>query len=235
MGQASYTMALEYLNRNPLLHMGMIEALRRNSAELLYSETDGVLLREKRSGAYMLSASNPDAGGKLVSKISGAELFLSHQDFLVPIIKNRFEYISVHDCLQAVYTGKNFLPLTGKFEIAVLGSTYEETVLNNYHLIDSPEYIYERIESGEMFGAFLGKNLLGFIGFHEEGSMGLLHVMPEYRRMGVGEVLESFLINFQLQKGWTPFCQIFSDNEASLHLQNKLGLEIEEKHLYWLI
>ena len=37
-----------------------------------------------------------------------------------------------------------------------------------------------------------------------------------------------------LEKGWVPFCQIFTDNEASVKLQQKLGLRIVRDTVYWI-
>lgn len=48
--------ALACLNRNRLLYLNMLEVLRRGSAELLYAGEGGVLLYDRGSGAYMLTA-----------------------------------------------------------------------------------------------------------------------------------------------------------------------------------
>ena len=227
-------MALSYLNRDPLLHTGMIEALRRDQAELLYVGKDGVLLNEKRSGAYMLSVSDADAGSRLIDTVDDAALFLTHQKYCLPFLIDKFKYKNILDFLQAVYTSKNSLPLSGQFDITVLGEEYVNEVLTHYRTMDNEEYIRGRIKSREMFGAFSSGVLVGFIGLHDEGSIGLLEVLPEYRRLGVGSLLESYMINNQLKKGWTPFCQVFENNKASISMQLKLGLSFSKEHLYWL-
>ncbi|MFQ7452543.1 MAG: GNAT family N-acetyltransferase [Flavonifractor plautii] len=38
-----------------------------------------------------------------------------------------------------------------------------------------------------MLGAFVDGTLAGFAGFHGEGSIGLLEVLPAYRRRGLGK------------------------------------------------
>jgi GNAT superfamily N-acetyltransferase len=100
--------------------------------------------------------------------------------------------------------------------------------------MNEAEYIHSRIEKREIYGAFINGKLAGFAGTHTDGSIGMLEVLPEYRRRGLGSELESFLINLHLSKSYTPFCQIFSDNAVSLGLQRKLGLQISGEHLYWL-
>ena len=75
---------------------------------------------------------------------------------------------------------------------------------------------------------------MGFIGRHPEGSMGLLLVLPEYRRRGYGAELESFMIEKILGEGRIPYAHIIEDNFNSLSLQRKLGCEAAEEKVYWL-
>ena len=75
---------------------------------------------------------------------------------------------------------------------------------------------------------------MGFIGFHDEGSMGLLYVDEAYRHQGVAASLESYLINRQLEWGWVPYGQIAVDNEPSKKLQEKLGLYLSSGTVWWL-
>ena len=55
--------ALACLNRNRLLYLNMLEVLRRGSAELLWAGEGGVLLYDRGSGAYMLTARDPGRPG----------------------------------------------------------------------------------------------------------------------------------------------------------------------------
>lgn len=81
---------IKYLMENQLLHIGMIEVINRNSAEILYSEDHGALLKEKISGAYMLSVESLDKGKSLIDALNEGNLFLVHQEFMTDyIIKKR--------------------------------------------------------------------------------------------------------------------------------------------------
>ena len=64
--------------------------------------------------------------------------------------------------------------------------------------------------------------------------MGMLEVLPTYRRLHIGTALESHLVNDALRRGWTPYCQIFVGNTASVHLQQRLGLVVSQNVLYWM-
>ncbi len=77
--------AISYLSGNPLLHMGMLEPIRRGSAQLLYASKDGVLLRERKCGAYMVSAVSyeRESRSSTPSPRGPGTLFTLHQPFLV--------------------------------------------------------------------------------------------------------------------------------------------------------
>ena len=76
--------------------------------------------------------------------------------------------------------------------------------------------------------------LAGFAGTHVEGTLGLLTVLPEYRRRGIATALESTAINRELQEGHVPYCHLYTDNLASRALQQSLGLSFADKNVWWL-
>ena len=85
-----------------------------------------------------------------------------------------------------------------------------------------------------MWGLFEDGKLAGFIGTHSEGSMGILEVFPEHRRKGYGMMLESYLIRWHLERGWTPFGHVIDGNEASVRLQQKAGMEKGDLPAIWV-
>lgn len=85
-----------------------------------------------------------------------------------------------------------------------------------------------------MWGLFDNGTLAGFIGMHDEGSMGLLEILPEYRRRGYGYLLEGCLIRLHLECGWVPFCHVVEGNDASMRLQEKLGMTFSELPAIWV-
>ena len=86
-----------------------------------------------------------------------------------------------------------------------------------------------------MLGGLVDGVLAGFAGIHQEGAMGMLEVLPQFRRRGLAEVLEAALIDQQLRRGRFPYCHVRHGNTASEALQQKLGLTFDENRtLYWL-
>ena len=101
-----------------------------------------------------------------------------------------------------------------------------------YHF--TVEDAIRHIELGLIYGAFEGGEMVAMIGQHYQGSMGLLEVKNSCRRKGYGSLMEKFLINALLEQGRIPYCQIIDDNDPSLALQSKLGLDISKNKLFWM-
>ncbi|QAA33015.1 GNAT family N-acetyltransferase [Clostridium manihotivorum] len=225
--------AIEYLMQNPILHIGMIEPIRRGSADILYADFDGVLIKELKSKAYMISVTSYEKGQELLNLIPKCSLIAVHQKYMVEYILNKFKLTKRFECFQTVYTGKTKREIKEELEVKPLEENQIEVILEHYDKLSMDE-IKELLRNKSLFGGYKEGNLIGFIGTHLEGSMGLLEIFPQYRRLGYGEVLESYMINLLIDKGLVPFAQIEVNNEKSIGLQKKLGFTISEDRLYWI-
>ena len=68
----------------------------------------------------------------------------------------------------------------------------------------------------------------------DDGSMGMLYVEDAYRRQGLAASLEGYLINKQREQGMIPYAHIVNGNEASIQLQERLGLNLSDPAIWWL-
>ena len=113
-----------------------------------------------------------------------------------------------------------------------------------YPGFDNPDYIIERIEAGAVYGAFFGDNtandtintLAGIIGIdYEEGSIGMLEgKAPVQASKSSATALETYAFNRALENGWIPYGQIIVGNEASMKLQESMGLHFSKSSVYWM-
>jgi len=223
--------ALEYLSRDYLLNIDMIECINRNTVKYFYAGDDGVLLTADDDYAYMLAADNAETAIRILRTVDFKVAVLHDTAMLQPVAEAfGLEYKGA--CLQAAYLGKNPLPESDA-DIRPLTQEHAQFVAEHNEMSDL-EYIKGRIAADDMFGAFDGDTLMGFIGTHEEGSMGMLEVLPEYRRRGLALALEQYVINRTLSKGYVPYVQLYTTNAASKALQERLGLSFADKNIIWL-
>ena len=235
---------ISYLKKDKLSHIEMIELIRRGKAVLHYFNKDGVLLQDLESGYLMATCDKEEKASILVDKMEAIlnhqekpAYIVAHQPYLRDLLAEKLDYEVLMECKQAVYTRKEVLPL--KKSIAEQYLFRELTIedlplVNQVYPYGDEKYLLERIQKGGLFGICKEEKLCGFIGIHADGSLGMLEVLPEYRRCGMAVLLETYLINHVLRLGWTPFGQVDVTNEASHRLQEKLGLCFSKNHLWWL-
>lgn len=229
------------LAKDKLHHMAMTELIARGQAKLLFHDGNGTLLQDRKSGAFFLTAKNREAGCAILDAVfketdcvqepGEIRLFVSHQEFMNDIIQERFSLQVPGACSQWVYTKKESLPAP-KADIRRLTAEFLQEVAAAYDLIPEAE-LKVRLQCGAVYGVFVEEKLAGFIGEHEEGGMGMLYVYPEYRGRGLAKALETYLINNTLQRGYTPFCQVFEGNDISERMQESLGLYCAKEKVWW--
>ena len=225
---------LEYLNGDYLLNVSIIEPIKRGTAEVLYASNDCVMVRDKNSDVIMLQTENTGLADRLLDSVPHSTTHIvAHNIALADLVEYKLGYKKRVPCNQAVYRKKPFAVENSGLEIRPMREEDAEEASGMY--FDSVEKALEHIRHGLVLGGYHNGKVAAMIGRHFEGSMGLLVVKEEYRRQGFGGVMEKYLINSLLEKGLTPYCQIIVGNTASLSLQRKLGLDVSENLLYWMI
>ena len=226
---------LAYLEQDVVLRIDMIEAIRRGRAEILYAAPDAVLL--KTCGWLMLLCCDTVEAGvlALAHRDDSCEGIVAHneasRDAVMRVIPS-FSHVS--PCWQAYYAGKEPIPMPDVCEVRPFRKEDVPFLMAHYDVVSEPDYFMERIDEGDMFAGYRDGKLCAFIGFHDDGSGGMLEVLPEYRRLGIGSAMEIFLHNEALRRGWTPYGQIFVGNEASRKLQQSLGMVVSDGEIYWM-
>lgn len=223
--------ALDYLKKEYLLNIDIMECIRRGLCDVLYASEDGVLIKAKNAPTFMLSCDSTEAALRITE---GREISLItiHQMEQKEALCKALGLHAGEECWQAAYTGKEPLPEDG-MDICPLDRRYAKTVSEVYWNL-SEESAKDMIDRQMLLGAFIDGELAGFIGWHEEGSEGMLEVLPAYRRRGLALALEKRIVNIDLARGHVPFGQLYLWNEPSRRLQEKIGMDFAEKHVCWL-
>lgn len=229
---------IDYLNRDRMANIDMLEVLALPKAVVVQSNENGVLL--EHDNVFFL-ANNPGVQEPFLKAIAdyppaGNGRLVVARDCAVQVaLEQDYGFQTVMECRHAVYNSTRPVPyaLPDDAEIHMLDQSHLDFVHTHYQMVDDVEYIRDRIKEG-MFGVFLHGQIAGFVGTHEERPMGLLEILPEYRRLGLAYALEAHLINHLLSLGRVPFCQVAMTNKPSIQLQEKLGLTFSETVIYWL-
>ena len=228
----------EKLMQDELGNIDVLEASRMPNVQTLAESEHGVLFMY--DGLYFLACEQEFV--ETFFPLIGEGLAESQSRLVVlrgaksrALLEEKLGFRTQMECYNAVYRSREPIAysLPEGAEIRKLDQSHVDFVHAHYHMVDDIGYIRERIEA-DLFGVFLRGEIAGFVGTHEERSMGLLEILPEYRRLGLAYALEAHLINHLLSQGRVPFCQVAIANDASIRLQQKLGLAISDQVIYWL-
>lgn len=217
-----------WVSRDPIGYGYLLDFFRRG-ARVCYAGEDGLVLKNDRFDICY-------AGGTAFSReLAESKLVLVEDKALAERLAARELRLEIMECVQCMYLKKE-PPQVPHSGILLRPLTREDLdfVLRNYHHPGSvAEHIRGRIDEG-MLGAEIAGELAGFIGVHEEGAMGLLEILPQFRRRGLAETLEAALIKQQLDRGFLPYAHVQIGNSVSEALQNKLGMTFDDRVLYWI-
>ena len=226
---------LAVLERDRVRHIDMIEAIKRGRAKLLYAAPDAVLL-ETRGWLLLLAADTVEAGIRALSaRTPESGAVVAHNEAARDAVKAVIpRWSHSNPCWQAYDPSMEQKPVPDVCEIRPFCKEDIPFILEHYHTVANEAYFEERIAEHSMFAGYKDGKLVAFIGFHDDGSGGMLEVLPEYRRLGIGSALEIYLRNEALRRGWTPYGQIFVGNEPSRQLQRSLGMIVSDDAIYWM-
>lgn len=211
----------------------IIESLARGRGELLYADGGNILVYDRKCANVMMTVTDRVRGEELLGLVPAeADSFQLSQDFMIQVLEERMGMHVDIQCVNACYTAgvqlavrhKDIRPLTAE----------DAAYVEEHYQYGSLFYIRERVSSGAMFGAYVDGVLAGFAGEHEEGSLGMLFVHPDFRRRGIGQSLEAFMVNRHLALGYTPYGQIAEGNAASFRLQERSGLYLSKGSVWWM-
>lgn len=221
------------LSKKKRKNIHIMEALGRGLADILYESGDNFIVYYHECKCVILQADNTEQAGKMIEYIpTDAASLIITQEELIDMLCEQCDMRVLLECKQVCYTKREVLPVRHK-DIRLLSLDALPYLVANYEH-DCEEYLRGRILANVMYGAYVEERLVGFVGMHDDGSMGMLYVDEAYRGKGLAVALESYIINRQLEQGFTPYCQVIVGNEASRRLQEKLGLYISEESVWWL-
>lgn len=228
--------ALHYLNLDRLQHINMLESINHNRAEILKAGKSGVLIYDKPSQTIMVSAIDLAAYQQLLADVPQIRACVIYQGWAKEFMEKRFSLIPEAAYYQAAYF-KSEYPIHTPSKLRVRQLKKKDIPLVQKHYMDSDDhkYMMSRVLDNALFAGFSEDNVIGFIGIHDEGSIGLIEVLRPYRRQGYGLELLNFMIAYYLQNNDVPYSQISTANVPSIRLHQKAGMVLSKKPVIWML
>lgn len=213
---------------------GIEKVLRRGTAEILERDDDGIFLFDTVSEAYMISSTDSGKAAQWILRHSDRnyKLLVASGDSIADFIKEKLSFQNVLKCYQLIFSGEK--PKLPKTSLETRHAAEEDLdfILAHYDIL-SREELTKIITRRKLIMGLLNGKPVGFVGEHLEGSLGILYILPEYRKQGFAAYLEKYQMNEMLRDGYIPFGQVEVGNEKSLNLQKKLGFKECSGFVYW--
>ncbi len=229
--------ALAFLAAEPLRHFSIATLVRNASAVMCHRCGDHLLIRipEAQGSFVAYAAGTMPVPPALTNLLDGTETLLYvESDEMEREVACRMPLGHTTNCVQF------YLPE----EVAVSG---DETGIIDLKPEDAPyihshytykevttvAYLAARIAAAPAVGVMVDGVLAGFVMTHEEMTMGVMHVLPAYRKLGLATRLNAAMVRRMRALGLPCIVEIVHDNHASLALAKSAGfLPLQKVH--WL-
>jgi 8-oxo-dGTP diphosphatase len=170
----------------------------------------------------------------LLEKSSNNTYFASVEDWMIPIIteKKRAEWILstiryfLSDDVEVPENKMEVIPLTTDHIGFIISQS-------NYKQFLTPAYLEERISKSISAAIFKKDKLVAWGLTHDDGALGSLHVLDEYRKKGYGKEILISLIHQNRKLGKVSFAQIEEKNTKATTLAEEIGF-VKDRRVSWI-
>jgi 8-oxo-dGTP diphosphatase len=229
--------ALRLLEKDKIRNCNMINFIEQYPIERIEIMGKSVLARGISDEIWnYISSENRDEFEKLIEKNRATDThFAVLEDWMLPYLTLSRTVVWQLTCIKLVFTHDVSSLPANKHNVIELKPEDAQYIYNHYgyQKYTSVEYITNRIKSGNALGIYEDSKLVAWIATHDDGAMGLLHVLPEYRRKGYGYELTVALIMYMYEQGKLPFIHIEEDNVKSMNLALKVGF-VKDRRIHWV-
>lgn len=109
---------------------------------------------------------------------------------------------------------------------------YEIQNTHAYGEFTDIEYVTKQITQGYNGCIRIDNRLVAWAITHDDGAIGFLYVLPEYRGKNYGYEITAYIANMLKDDNLPVYVHIEADNEHSIALSKKLGF-IEDRNVRW--
>jgi len=228
--------AIEVLEKDHLRNVNLINFIKGYPVRTIDIIGDSVMVRGKSYEDWVYISSNDI--NEFTSLVEGLTREDNHfaivESWMVPYLLNTRDVVWNLSCTKFYLPSYVELPEI-KNNIRPLSPGEGTYIYDNYSYRQyvCPDYIEDRIKNGIALGIYDGNKLVAWIMTHDDGCMGFINVLPEYRRMGYGIDLACALANKIRERGDLVFIHVEDSNMKSLLLARKMGF-VEYKEVHWL-
>ncbi len=224
-----------HLKKDEITNISTIGFIENNPITEVIEINNSYLIKGTSDVEWVYVVCNNENDIRVLLEKSGSNIyFASVEDWMIPIIteKRKAEWI--------LSTMRYYLPEEvevpeNKLEAIPLTTDHIGFIISqsNYKQFLTPAYVEDRITKS-ISAAIMKKDKLVAWGLtHDDGALGSLHVLDEYRKKGYGKEILISLIHQNRKLGKISFAQIEEKNLKATNLIVQLGF-IKDRRVSWV-
>jgi len=228
--------ALSILKKDVVKNVSMINLVDdKVFKELRVFDNIVLIKRDNKNKSIYLSCSDENEVKIAIENLRPDDKhFAALEEWMVPILTKGNEVVKSVGGFKRVLLDNVKLP---KPKTPTRPLTVEDAEIINetweHKYEDSIEYIRKRILANDSVGIEVDGKLVAWVLIHDDGALGCLYVLPEYRGKGYAKDVMITLSEKIRKKGKLPFAHVLDYNENSLGLTANLGFTSNGK-IYWI-
>ncbi|TCL65335.1 ribosomal protein S18 acetylase RimI-like enzyme [Hydrogenispora ethanolica] len=229
---------LPLLAQDPLRNCNLINFCRSYPVSSIRVEGSSVLIRGRSDQDWIyISSVAPAEFAALTRELEPSDQYFAIlEDWMVAQLPGKEKVDWQLSCLKLYLPERTALPdgpFRGLRRLAPADAAYLYQH-SHYQSFTSIAYIDERIRNGVGYGIPAGDGALaGWVLTQDDGAIGFLNVLQEYRCQGYGRQLLSAICQRLRQEGQLPFLHIEEDNLPSMKLALGMGF-VPDRRIHWL-
>lgn len=224
------------LYKDRIHNLNMINFIKSYPVDIFLQSGESVLIRGISDKSWIYISSKSEAEFReLFGQLEENDKYLAVvEDWMIPIIKEKKKILWSLRCKRYILPKKaspgEVHHLVRYLKPGDAGYVHENSAYKKYTPL---EYIVDRIKRGVALGLYDKGGMVAWIITHDDGAIGFLNVLSEYRRRGYGTDITNAIIRKVREKGDIPFVHIEEENINSVNLARKIGFA-EDKFVNWL-
>lgn len=230
-----YKDAVALLRKDELKNINFLNFMENNSITSVEIIGESILLRgtSDRDWVY-ISCNDKNDLKEIIDRLNEKDkCFGAIEDWMLPVITKGKDILWKLSVVQYYLPEEVELPAP-KYKTMPLNVDDARTIFENSNYKDflSVEYIKERIQLGISAGVYEENKLVAWGMTQDDGGMGFLHVLDDYRRKGYGYNVTLSLTNEIRKSNKLPFAYIEEKNVKSINMVLKLGFK-KDRLVHW--
>jgi 8-oxo-dGTP diphosphatase len=227
---------LGQLEKDKTRNINIINFIKSYPVHTLETAGESVLVRGKSDEDWVyISSKCAEEFHKLINGLDEDDkCFAILEDWMLPEITGNREIRSRLTSIKFVFEEGTPHPSV-KSTVTDLSAKDAPYIFENskYKEYISIDYIEERIKNGVALGIHEDGKLVAWAVTHDDGAIGFLNVLEEYRRKGYGTDVTAAMIKRLLELGEVPFVHIEENNIKSTNLAVKAGFR-KDRRIHWI-